>query len=111
MNQALKPANDSKQERVIKHLQTADGLLIIVPMIIAVTLGFITAFTESDGPMIGLGIAIIILGFFFCVAYGFLALILSLLTRRNRTFRILLVGIPVIIIGILFVLSINSGRG
>ncbi len=111
MNQALNTANDSTQERVIKHLQTADGLLIIVPMIIAVTLGFTSAFTAPDSPMIGLGLASIILGFFFCAAYGFLALILSLLTRRNRTFRVLLVVIPVITTVILFVLFINSGRG
>lgn len=96
MNRELKneDADNQNRQRVIKHLETADGLLIILPMTAAVILGFAAAFTERDSSMgMGMGLAAIILGFFFCVAYGFLALILSLLTRRNKTYRFLLVGI------------------
>lgn len=98
---------NQNQKRVIQHLQRADFLLVFLPMVLAgiILVVLPTIWTiyvkESGAPDISNLIAgpeIYIIGgiflcFFFCVGYGLLALILSLLTRHNRTFRIILVGI------------------
>ena len=98
------------QQRVIKHLQRSDWLFIVLPMMLAVVLLVIVPILWSiitrvsgntteiggfnyDGLLIFAGI---ILFSVFCAGYGFLAFVLSLLTRRNITFRILLVVIPVL---------------
>ncbi len=100
MNQELEIEDIGNQETVIKNLQLADGLLIILPMPVVVILTFLSAFTEpTTSVSMGFGIAVIFFSFFFCAAYGILALILSLLICRNRTFRILLVTISLWAVG------------
>ena len=98
------------QQRVIKHLQRTDWLLVILPMLLIIVLSVIvpilyTIITRVTGNTTEIGgfnfdgliiIFGIILSSIFCAGYGFLAFILSLLTRRNITFRILLVVIPVL---------------
>ncbi len=110
MNQESNIDDFYNQQRVIKHLQRVDWLFIILPMVLAVVLmvifpivSLVSEKVRGNTTHIGgfdMGGLLIIAGIFlsstFCVGYGFLAFILSLLTRRNITFRILLVVIPVL---------------
>ena len=90
-------AYNQNRQRVIKHLNTVDVLLIVLPMTSAIILGFVAAFTTPDSSVTMFpGLGFIIFGFLFCGAYGFLALVFSLLTRRNKTFRLLLAGVLLI---------------
>ncbi len=73
---------------VISHLHLIDILLVVIPIVLILRLGI------ADGPGIGnmiglayLGLVIIVI---FSGFYSALALTLSLLIRRNSTFRIVL---------------------
>jgi hypothetical protein len=100
------------QERVYKHLQKVDWLLLFAPMVLSgilfiiVPLGW-SIYERASGHPTEVGgfnfdglviIAGIFLSLIFCGGYFALAFILSILTRRNTTFRILLVGVPVLIV-------------
>ncbi len=93
------------QEKVIRHFHRTDWLFVFVPMVLSFILLVIVPIVWSvservsgnpteiggfnfDGLVI---IAGIILCSVFCAVYGLLALILSVLTRRNNNFRILLI--------------------
>jgi hypothetical protein len=104
------------QERVIKHLQRTDWLFIILPMVLSGILLIVVPIimlasekirgnrTDIAGFDFGglVIIAGIILFLIFCGGYGVFAFILSLLVRRNITFRILLFAVPLLTISILF---------
>ncbi|MGC2237002.1 MAG: hypothetical protein WA584_12625 [Pyrinomonadaceae bacterium] len=111
MNQEIKNDDyDQNQQRVYKHLRRADLILIVLPMILLAALLIVypivwSVYERLSGHPTEIGGfnfdgLVIILGIMFCcvlcTGYGFLALLLSLLTRRNKTFRILLVGIALI---------------
>jgi hypothetical protein len=95
------------QERVYKHLQRADWFLLFAPMVLSVGLFVIypaamIVYEQANGRPTHIGgfdfsflviIAGIVLSAIFCAAYFLLAFVLSLVTRRNRTFRLLLTGI------------------
>ena len=105
MNQEL--TTIVNRERVIKHLQGADWLFIVLPIIFAAILliGVPIAWsiierTSGNPTEIGgfnFDGLVIIAGIFlcsiFCVGYAISAFILALLARRNRTFRILLISV------------------
>jgi len=101
--------------KVINHLRRADRLLIVLPMILSGILFVIVPIVWSiaerasgnpteiggfnfDGLLIFAGI---FLSLIFCALYGLLALVLSVLTRRNITFRVLLVGTSLITAAVL----------
>lgn len=93
---ALKPG------KVFHHLKLIDLLLILTPMaFVMISLMVLTLSTKDDSMMLGPGVAVasIILSFIFCAVYGSLCLILSLLTRRNITFRLGLVGSLLLMVG------------
>lgn len=110
MKQELNIEENENQKRVIKKLHPTDWLFIILPMVLIVILTVIVPIvllisekargnrTDLFGfDIIGLVIiAGILFSAFFCGGYFFLAFILSLLTRRNITFRILLTSIPLL---------------
>jgi uncharacterized BrkB/YihY/UPF0761 family membrane protein len=110
MNRELKVEDEENREKVIKHLRRADYLLVILPMVLAGILFFVvpTALIikeKADGNSAGIGgfdfsglliFAGIVFCLIFCVGYGLLALLLSVLTRRNNTFRILLIVISLL---------------
>jgi len=86
---------DSERKRVFHHLKLADLLLIVLPMaFVVLSLLVLTLSIKDDSLMMGPAIAVasIILSVLFCAVYGSLSLILSLLTRRNITFRVSLAG-------------------
>lgn len=104
----MKRESKNKERKVIYHLHRADYLLIALPTALAAVLLIVFPIVWSviarasdnttdiggfnfDGLII---IAGIILFSIYCIGYGFLAFALSVLTRRNITFRILLAGIP-----------------
>jgi hypothetical protein len=92
--------NQPKQGRVFHHLKTTDYFMIVGPMtVVVITLFIWTVTTPDDSMMLGPAVALasVILIFLFCFVYGGLALILSLLTRRNISFR---VGLAIVLISI-----------
>ena len=105
------------QQRVINHLQRADLLFIILPMLLSGILLIIvpivwSIFERASGNPTEIGgfnfdglliIAGIIFCIIFCVGYGLLALILAVLTRDNTIFRILLIVIPLLTAVVFFV--------
>lgn len=111
MKRKLKIENEENREKVIKHLRRADYLLVILPMVLAAILFIVVPsvliFTEkANGNSTGIGgfdfsglviIAGVIFWLCFCGVYFLLAFVLSLLTRRNETFRILLIVISLLI--------------
>jgi hypothetical protein len=108
----INAAANQKQKRVLFHLQRADYLFTFLP-VAAIFLLFVVlpilnviylkVTGEPDitsmiaGPEIFI-IAGMFVSSFLITFYVALALILSLLTRRNITFRILLVAVPVLIV-------------
>lgn len=110
MAKELKIENEENQEKVIKHLRRADYLFIFLPMVLAAILFIvvplaliITEKARGNSSEIGgfdlSGLVLIAGAIFwagFCGVYFLLAFVLSLLTRQNGTFRILLVGIPLL---------------
>ena len=122
MDQESKIERLGDQAKVIKHLQRADWLFIILPMILSGVLLIIvplvwSAIERASGKPTEIGgfnfdgliiIAGIIFCSIFCVCYGVLAFILSLLTRRNITFRILLVGIPLLIVFVFYLYLVRQ---
>ena len=117
MNKASNIEGFYNQQRVIKHLHRADWLFIILPMVLAVVLFIIFPIlllvseklrgNRTDLQGFEMGGLLIIAGVFlcslFCGGYGFLAFILSLLTRRNLTFRILLVVVPILTVFVFYI--------
>jgi len=106
MKQELNIEENENQKRVIKKLRPTDWLFIVLPMIFAVILLVVVPIAWSiimrasgnpteiggfnyDGLVI---IAGIVLCGIFCAGYFLLAFILSLLTCRNRNFRVLLIS-------------------
>ena len=104
----MKGESKNKERKVIYHLHRADYLLIAVPTALAAVLLIVfpiawSVIARAGGSATDIGgfnfdglliIAGIILFAIYCIGYGFLAFALSMLTRRNVTFRILLAGIP-----------------
>lgn len=107
MNQKLNINAAGERKKVILHLQQADYLLIFLPMLLTVILSVVppviwliddelngnrTEAGEFDFSGIIITVRVFVCSILILV-YAILALILSLLTRRNITFRILLVAI------------------
>ena len=110
MNQKVQIEDADGQERVIRHFHRTDWCFVVVPMVLSVILLVIIpliwiTFERASGNSTEIGGfnfdgLIIIAGFFlcfiFCAVYGLLALILSILTRRNSIFRIHLIVISLL---------------
>ncbi len=73
---------------VISHLHLIDILLVVIPIVLIIRNGI------ADGPgignMMGLAYLGLVISVIFSGFYSALALTLSLLIRRNSTFRIVL---------------------
>ena len=120
MNSELKIENDGR-EKVIKHLRRTDYLFIFLPMALAAILFIVVPVAlivtdKASGNSGGIGgfdfsglvvIAGVIIWAFFCGGYILLAFVLSLLTRRNNSFRVLLIGISFLIGIIIYALFLR----
>lgn len=78
------------RKKVIQQLKSADVLLVVLPMLL-ITASLMTVCIINDVPGMFQGLLTLI-GFFasliFCAVYVITALILSLATYSNQTFRI-----------------------
>jgi len=91
MKRELSIGGRYSQKRVIEHLQLTDVLLIFLPMILVVLLIGINSFIKVAGIFSeAIIICAILVSFILSFIYGVIAFILSLVTRRNITFRIFL---------------------
>lgn len=98
------------ERRVIKHIGRPDLVLIFMPMVVTgilfIAVPLVWSIAERlgghpsevggfnfDGLVVAAGFVLCLI---FCVAYGLLALLLALLTFRNRTFRLLLASISIV---------------
>ena len=88
------------QQRVIQHLQLTDVLLIFLPMLLVVASIGIKSFATVTGILSeAIIVCAVIVSFILSFIYGVIAFVLSLLTRRNITFRIFLVGFLLLVAG------------
>jgi hypothetical protein len=96
------------QDRVIRHLQLADILSILLSLaFLPLAVMGIFILNEEPGVMEGLaGLAGLIIGFIACGVFAVAAFILSLLTRRNKTFRVCLAVMLIFMLAAALLLSV-----
>lgn len=77
-------------ERVIRHLRLTDVLLVFLPMATVITTIGIRASKVTGMLSEAIIVCALTVGLIICIIYGTIAFVLSLVTRRNLTFRIIL---------------------
>lgn len=102
MREGIENTGGDPAERkiVFHHLKLADILLVIVPMVLVTgSLVILTLNCRADMLCAGVALGSFILAFLFCALYGGIALVLSLLTHQNVSFRMGLFGSLLAMIG------------